>query len=223
MFPAFLLAAAATETRAPGAQAAAARALEGLGAHVCDSQVRGLRASFQLWATLMGEAEEERTFRTMLEAGERKNMLVEAFRFALGSSDHTLPAIALAAIERFSPYLSGSPDKALKQLAGLKRELLALIGEGVILYPSYTEVAPKHDRPMLKPLDATYTCIFNVLEFPVTQVPLGLSAEGLPLGVQVVSSPGADHRTIAVAQALEHEMGGWTPPPCVPFSEAPSP
>ena len=57
-----------------------------------------------------------------------------------------------------------------------------------------------------------YTAIINVMQFPATQVPLGLSSEGLPLGVQVVAGPGRDHVCIAVAQELERQFGGWVPP-----------
>jgi fatty acid amide hydrolase 2 len=46
----------------------------------------------------------------------------------------------------------------------------------------------------------------------VTQVPLGLDADGLPLGVQVVGARGSDATTIAVARALEEDFGGWVPP-----------
>jgi hypothetical protein len=61
-------------------------------------------------------------------------------------------------------------------------------------------------------MDSTATSIWNVLELPVTQVPLGLSCEGLPLGVQVVAGNGNDHLSIAVALFLEQKFGGWTPP-----------
>ena len=50
------------------------------------------------------------------------------------------------------------------------------------------------------------------MELPATQVPLGLDAEGLPLGVQVVAGPARDHLSIAVALVLEREFGGWVPP-----------
>jgi fatty acid amide hydrolase 2 len=49
----------------------------------------------------------------------------------------------------------------------------------------------------------------------VTEVPLGLSDGGLPVGVQVAAAPGADHVTIAVAQELERVFGGWVPPQLV--------
>jgi fatty acid amide hydrolase 2 len=87
-------------------------------------------------------------------------------------------------------------------------------GDGsVLLYPPFPKLAPRHHRPLFSPLDFAYTAIFNVLENPVTQTPLGLHASGLPLGVQVVGVHGQDHVTIAVARALEQEFGGWVPPP----------
>ena len=54
--------------------------------------------------------------------------------------------------------------------------------------------------------------VFNLLELPVTQVPLGLSTSGLPVGVQVAASRDCDHVTIVVALELERVFGGWVPP-----------
>ena len=54
--------------------------------------------------------------------------------------------------------------------------------------------------------------IFNVLGFPVTQVPLGLGQKGVPLGIQVVGAHNNDRLTIAVAKFLEHHFGGWVQP-----------
>jgi fatty acid amide hydrolase 2 len=82
-----------------------------------------------------------------------------------------------------------------------------------MLYPSYPTVAPRHHAPLFPPFQWTYTAIINVLELPATQVPLGLDAKGLPLGVQVVGIHGSDHLTIAVARELERAFGGWVPPP----------
>ena len=55
--------------------------------------------------------------------------------------------------------------------------------------------------------------IFNLLGLPATEVPMGLNARGLPLGVQVAA--GARTATIAriaVAIELERAFGGWVPP-----------
>lgn len=198
------------------AQRRAAESLASRGAVVTTIRLRALKRSFDLWATLLGESQKAHSFRQMLEDGRRKSMLAEIARFIRRRSDHTLPALALAAVEPASAVLSGSPKRAFEKAEQLKEELSALIGPGVLLYPPFTRPAPRHDWPMATPLDFVYTGIFNVMEFPVTQVPMGLSSEGLPLGVQVVGPHGADARTIAVARILEEDHGGWTPPRCVP-------
>lgn len=46
----------------------------------------------------------------------------------------------------------------------------------------------------------------------MTQCPLGLSSEGLPLGIQLVAAPYNDHLTLAVARYLEKAFGGWVLP-----------
>jgi len=47
---------------------------------------------------------------------------------------------------------------------------------------------------------------------PVTQIPVGISPQGLPLGVQAAAGPGRDRVSIAIALALESALGGRTPP-----------
>ena len=54
--------------------------------------------------------------------------------------------------------------------------------------------------------------MFNLAGVPVTEVPLGLSDSGLPLGVQVAAGLDRDHVSIAVALELERVFGGWVPP-----------
>lgn len=90
--------------------------------------------------------------------------------------------------------------------------LVELIGDGVLLYPPFPRLAPKHRHTIGQPWLATNTAIFNLYGLPATQVPLGLSKNGLPLGVQVVAAPGADHVGIAVALELERALGGWVDP-----------
>lgn len=55
--------------------------------------------------------------------------------------------------------------------------------------------------------------IFNSIGLPVTQCPLGLNKDGLPIGFQVVGNVGKDHLTIAVAREIERAFGGWQEPP----------
>ena len=53
------------------------------------------------------------------------------------------------------------------------------------------------------------TCAFHL---PASVAPLGLSHEGLPIGVQIVGPYGGDRTTLAVAHLLEQSWRGFVPP-----------
>lgn len=194
------------------AQSRAASALASRGAVVTHDRLPALKRSLDLWSKLMSAAEET-PFASLLGQGEPIPIGWEHMKWFLGRSEHTLPAIGLANIERLPFVQSGDPARLFDEVRALRQEISDRIGpDGVVLYPSYTRTAPRHGRPLLTPIDWVYTAIFNVLELPVTQVPLGLDDAGLPLGVQVAGCHGRDHVTIAVGQALETDLGGWVPP-----------
>jgi Asp-tRNA(Asn)/Glu-tRNA(Gln) amidotransferase A subunit family amidase len=57
-------------------------------------------------------------------------------------------------------------------------------------------------------LDAwSYTEWFNLLGNPAAVVPVSHSAEGLPIGVQIVGRPWEEEQVLAVAAVLEKECG----------------
>jgi amidase len=58
----------------------------------------------------------------------------------------------------------------------------------------------------------TYTAAYNVTGWPGTVVRGGTSAEGLPIGVQVVARPWREDVSLALAARLEAELGGFQPP-----------
>lgn len=63
-------------------------------------------------------------------------------------------------------------------------------------------------------LDAWSYCEwFNLLGFPAAVVPMGYSADGLPIGVQIVGRPWEEEVVLAVAAILEKEGGPWQAPP----------
>jgi Asp-tRNA(Asn)/Glu-tRNA(Gln) amidotransferase A subunit family amidase len=53
----------------------------------------------------------------------------------------------------------------------------------------------------------------NLTGFPGASVPVGISNEGLPIGVQVIGRPFEDELVLAVAEAIEQARGPWQPPP----------
>jgi amidase len=48
---------------------------------------------------------------------------------------------------------------------------------------------------------------------PATAAPIGLTAEGLPAGLQIIGPEGEDPTTIEFARLLAAEIGGFVPPP----------
>jgi fatty acid amide hydrolase 2 len=195
------------------AQRRVANALEARGARVDRPRIDGLRASRDVWAAMMTAAADT-PFSDLLGDGERVRGGRELVRWLRGRSPHTLPAVALVLVEGLTNLMPKRVERFVAAGRALKAEVEARLGpRGVMLYPSYPTVAPPHRRPLFPPFNWVYTAILNVLELPVTQVPLGLDARGLPLGVQVASVPGNDHVTIAVALELERAFGGWVPPP----------
>jgi Asp-tRNA(Asn)/Glu-tRNA(Gln) amidotransferase A subunit family amidase len=53
----------------------------------------------------------------------------------------------------------------------------------------------------------------NLTGFPGATVPLGMSPEGLPIGVQVIGRPHEEELVLAVAEKIETARGAWVAPP----------
>jgi len=190
----------------------AADALAAQGATLERKSLRKLALSMPVWTSMMALSRGQ-TFGEMLGCGEAVRPFRELARWAVRRSDYTFPALGLAALEVLASPAVGLMKRFATVGRELKRELTEMVGpRGVLLYPPFPAVAPRHVWPQLTPFHFVYPALFNVLEMPVTQVPLGLNRDRLPLGVQVAAIPGNDHLTIAVAQALEWSLGGWVPP-----------
>lgn len=70
------------------------------------------------------------------------------------------------------------------------------------------------DGKTIEYLDAwSYTEWFNLLGNPAAVVPVSQSAEGLPIGVQIVGRPWEEEQVLSVAAVLEKEVGPAREPP----------
>lgn len=122
-------------------------------------------------------------------------------------------------LARAEPAWRLTPRRRMRLLIERGREfaseLASTIGDGVLLHPPLQAVAPRRGRTQGRPLFFQPAAVFILAAVPVTQVPLGLGARGLPLGLQVTAAPGRDHVAIAVALELERAFGGWVPPDTV--------
>lgn len=177
-----------------------------------ESKHKYMGEAIQLWATRMSGGSKS-SFDELLSAGRKVNFGLELAKSFFGESDFSLPANALALIEEIADMPHEMQSHFLGHVAELKKYFADLLGDdGVFICPTYTSTAPRHNMPLLKPLDFVYTALFNTLELPVTQVPMGFDANGLPVGIQVVSNHFHDHLSMAVGIFLEKQFGGWKPP-----------
>lgn len=187
-----------------------------LGVTVQEVRFHELRYGFQIWETYMGLPDKEgkppKRFSEMIgEPGQPVWPVWELLKWTVGKSEHTMAAIGLALME----MVRATKPSAfiIQQKEKLQKEMDELLGtDGVFLYPSHPRVAPKHHHLLFRATDCAYTGVLNILGLPVTQCPLGLSQEGLPMGLQVGAGKLQDRLTLEVALYLEKAFGGWRDP-----------
>jgi amidase len=59
----------------------------------------------------------------------------------------------------------------------------------------------------------SWICTATMCKLPATVVPVGPTAEGLPVGIQIVASHLEDRTSLDFARRLAERTGGFTPPP----------
>jgi fatty acid amide hydrolase 2 len=192
----------------------AADALSAAGATVRRESLRSMRRALELYTLALKDGSPSSFAEVLADAGVESVSLRRATGGVLrGSGPHTLPTLLLIAFERIGSRI---PDRRVQRAKAaaksLRDEVEGIMGEGVLLHPPHARPAPKHGRTVGRAWAITPTAVFNLLQMPVTQVPLGLNGRGLPLGVQVVARHDADHVAIACALELERATGGWVPP-----------
>lgn len=189
-------------------------ALLAAGATVRRVRLRGWRSAVLPYLAALQDfagPEARTTTALLLESGEPQPTWRSLLR---GTHPHKLTTRVALAFDMLSAGADQPrPNQRLVQRAeALTRELIDAIGDGVLLHPAHPRPAPRHGRTTGRPWLMTPAAVFNLAGVPVTEVPLGLSDSGLPVGVQVAAAHGADHRSIGVALELERVFGGWVPP-----------
>lgn len=187
----------------------AAGALVAAGARVERVSMRSMRGIYEPFLSALGDGDE-----TLQELLVGEGAEASTWRSLLrGGGPHTTPTRLLLGAERLSARTSAARTrKAIEAGRAFAREVEETIGDGVMLFPPYPNVAPRHGRTVGRLWWIHPMAVFNLAAVPVTQVPLGLGRAGLPLGVQVAAGRDRDHVSIAVALELERVFGGWVPP-----------
>ena len=186
----------------------AAEALEERGAIIKEAKFPRMRFALEMWATMLEQGTTE-SYDSVI-GGERGIPASEFFLLPFGRSQHSFPPLLVALFERVARRLPINRERFVKEADALRAEVEAALGDrGVFIHPPYTRPAPRHHDAWRAPFAATCTALFNVLEFPVSVVPTGFDARGLPLAVQVGAARRRDHVAIRAALALEEHFGGW--------------
>jgi len=122
--------------------------------------------------------------------------------------DGYLTEKSLAAANSFDPALMEAIDEARSRALGFFGNYDA------ILCPPAHALARPHRASQADSFDDwSYVTIHNLLGWPGVSVRAGTSAEGLPVGVQVITAPWREDVALALAQQIEILMGGYQTPP----------
>src|SRR5712664_261770 len=167
-------------------------------------RLEGLECAIELWWFFFGPAIAH-LFKPSVAGHEDKlsRIFSEYMRFA--ETPVTLDALLSACAER--DLLRA---KILRQMRDVP----------ILLSPVSTTTAFRHGegtwRPGLKQCyrdTMRFSQWLNLTGFPGATVPVSVSADGLPIGVQVVGRPHEEELVLAVAEKIETARGPWQAPP----------
>ncbi|XP_075980781.1 fatty-acid amide hydrolase 2-like [Anticarsia gemmatalis] len=169
---------------------------------------QGFDHMYSLWKYWMTKEPED--LASLFTNGKGKaNGLIELAKKVVGMSHYCFFSVVRLIEEQFLPKVDA--EWAEKLTKEMKDDLISKLGDnGVLLMPSAPHPTPYHFSCLLRPYNFAYWAIVNALKCPATQIPLGVNAQGLPLGIQVVAAPYNDALCLAVAKYMEKEFRGVT-------------
>ncbi|XP_053208376.1 fatty-acid amide hydrolase 2-B-like [Panonychus citri] len=170
--------------------------------------------SLIMWATQLSSGD---AYPMAVEAAIRQgriNPFWELIKFVFYLSNHTLPVILLSMFESIGPNKGSALHKKILEKADeMKDHFTQLLGSnGVLICPTIPVPAIKHKTTLFNGFDTGYTMFSNVISFPSTHCPTGLTKDGLPIGFQIITPPLKDNTSITMACEVEKLFGGWTSP-----------
>jgi Asp-tRNA(Asn)/Glu-tRNA(Gln) amidotransferase A subunit family amidase len=123
--------------------------------------------------------------------------------------------------KRKNQHTQQDPEQVIYERDRLRAELLTMMETTpLIIAPVGASAAFPHATTTLD-IDGDSVSVFrafsyaqtcNVFDLPSVVVRAGHSADGLPLGVQIIGKPFAEHLILSVAAIIEAALGGWQPP-----------
>jgi amidase len=119
-----------------------------------------------------------------------------------------LTADGIASANSLDPALMEAIDEARSRALGFFADY-----DAILCPPAHALARPHHASHGDSFDDWSYVTIHNLLGWPGLSVRAGTSADGLPVGVQVVAAPWREDIALALALKIETLMGGYQKPP----------
>ncbi|MGI8732107.1 MAG: amidase [Pyrinomonadaceae bacterium] len=184
---------------------AAVNALAGGGYEVFNERPPGVEHGFRLWVDLFSQASaaDLQEFysgaedlagplaRKILDPKERRSQSPEELQQALRERDERRGQL-LRWMET-TPLIVAPVGATPAFPHGTQR--LNVTGETISVFRAFS-----------------YSQTFNVFDLPSVVLPAGRTAEGLPIGVQIIGRPSAETSILATAAIVETALGGWKSP-----------
>ncbi len=158
------------------------------------------------------------------------SLVIDVVADAVGSSAQALARAGIQMVENLPLDLVGGGrdlDRGWRNMAATRGQdvvelhaawdqyrtdlLQYMLRYDAILCPADHHPAPPYANRDSARFD--YTVPFSLSGYPAAVVRTGVTGDGLPLAVQIVSHPWREDIVLALAQLLETEFGGWQPPP----------
>ncbi len=122
--------------------------------------------------------------------------------------DGYLTEAGLATADCVDPALLETIDDARSRALGFFRDY-----DAILCPPSFAVARPHRASHADSFDDWSYLQVFNLLGWPGAVVRAGVTAEGLPVGVQIVAPPWREDVALALAARIEALFGGYQRPP----------
>lgn len=121
--------------------------------------------------------------------------------------------------ERLAKLLTYGPRRSLGDwaedraiLERIRDEVRAVIAEhGFLILPTVPNPPFPHSEPE-PAAQADFTCLANIAGLPSISLPAGWTADGLPIGVQLVGPAGAEAELFALARRIDDTLRAYRPP-----------